>query len=232
MSRSRILFVEIWRLGDAVSATAGLRALRLARPDATIGVVAHPFHGDPLLRSPDADVRIPFAAFWTRGKLARDKYLPWTINYAEVARAARAVRAFRPDHVLLFRGDAREQLFFSLLAPGRVTDLDGEHSWMPGVRKYARPVNVPRWKQFISHVQHWSGTDVNATPSIANVQSLANEDEYILIHPGASWQFRQWSAEKMARLVIALSGSGYSLRLVAGPEDGAFADRVSTLIDH
>jgi ADP-heptose:LPS heptosyltransferase len=61
---------------------------------------------------------------------------------------------------------------------------------------------------------------------------MGNEDEYILIHPGASWRFKQWSAEKMARLVIALNGAGHSVRLVAGPEDRAFADRVSKLIDN
>src|SRR5437773_504371 len=103
--RERILFVELWRLGDAVCATAGLRALRLAKPDAEIAVLAHSQHGDPLFRSADADQRLQFDAFWTRGQVPRDKYLPWTIDYQELYRATRSIRAFRPDHVLLFRGD-------------------------------------------------------------------------------------------------------------------------------
>ena len=228
MSAQRILFVELWRLGDAVSATAGLGALRVACPSAVIGVVAHSFHGDPLLRSPDADVRIPFDAFWTRGKLPRDKYLPWTINYRAIARAVRAVRAFRPDHVLLFRGDVREQLFFSLLAPGKVVDLDGPHSWLPGVPKFQRPRDVPRWQEYVAHVRHWSGADVARSPSIAAIRYPGAVGEYVLIHPGASWRFKQWSANKVAALVDRLIDIGCPVRLVAGPEDRVFAQRSST----
>lgn len=232
MTSSRILFVELWRLGDAVSATAGLRSLRLARPDATIAVVAHSFHGDPLFRSSEADARIPFDAFWTRGKLPRDKYVPWTIDYRALVRVARAVRSFRPDHVLLFRGDAREQLFFSALAPGRVTDLDGPHSWIPGVKKYQRPRNVPRWQEYVSHVQQWTGTEAASPPAIAKVMPARAPREYILIHPGASWRFKRWSSANVARLVTWLRELGHRVRLVAGPEDRVLAESLSTLLEH
>lgn len=229
-ARPRLLFVELWRLGDAVAATAGLRALRLAFPDAAIGVVAHSFHGDPLFRSPDADVRLAFNAFWTRGKVFRDKYLPWTIDYKALAHVARAVRTFQPDHILLFRGDVREQVFFSALAPGRVTDLDGPHSVMPVIPKFSRPQGVPRWKEYVSHVRQWSGKEVSAKPALANVKRDGANRKYLLIHPGASWRFKQWSAVKIASLVGRLQGIGHDVRVVAGPEDRQIAREIEACI--
>jgi ADP-heptose:LPS heptosyltransferase len=223
MQRERILFVELWRLGDAVSATAGLRALRQALPNAEIGVVAHSVHGDPLLRSSDADVKLPFDAFWTRGKLPRDKYLPWTINYGTIGAAIARIGRFSPDRVLLFRGDIREQLFFSMIVPGGVSDLEGRHSLLPGVRKYVRPAGVPRWKEYVSHVQQWTGTSSDATPHIEGVSAVTN-GSYILVHPGASWRFKQWSAAKVVRLIRRLRELSYAVRLVAGPEDHRFVE--------
>ena len=219
---TRVLFVELWRLGDAVAATAGLHALRAVQPDAAIAVLAHPLHGDPLFRSPVVDARIPYDAFWTRGKLARDKYLPWTIDYVAAARALYAVRAFRPDHVLLFRGDIREQTFLSSVAPGRVSDLDGPHSLLPGVRKYRRPASVPRWKEYVSHVAQWSDRVVQAEPTLGRVLAAPVERPYVVLHPGSSWRFKQWSADKMARLYRALQRSDIDVRIVAGAADRDF----------
>src|SRR3954469_19391167 len=167
--RERILFVELWRLGDAIAATAGLRALRLARPTAEIAVLAHSRHGEPLFRSADADHRIPFDAFWTQGKLPRDKYLPWTIDYGALRRAARAVRAFRPHHVLLFRGDIREQLFFRALGIRNVVDLRGPLPMLPGTNANLRPNGVPRWQEYVSHIREWSGVAVDAAPIIHGI---------------------------------------------------------------
>lgn len=219
---TRILFVELWRLGDAVAATAGLHAVRAVYPNAVIAVLAHPLYGDPLFRSPVVDTRIAYDAFWTRGKLARDKYLPWTIDYVAAAKALRAVRSFRPDHVLLFRGDIREQTFLSSVAPGRVSDLDGPHSLLPGVRKYRRPASVPRWKEYVSHVVQWTGKVVQAEPTLPDVLATPADRPYVVLHPGSSWRFKQWSADKMARLYRALQLSDVDVRIVAGAPDRVF----------
>src|SRR2546425_6858205 len=118
--RVSIAFVELWRLGDAVAARVGLSALVSAQPRAAIAIVAHPEHGEPLFRLLPSAKHFPFAAFWTRGKLATDKYLPWTIDYLELWRVWRRLRHFRADVYLLFRGDIREQIFFSTLATPRI----------------------------------------------------------------------------------------------------------------
>ena len=225
-ARERILFVELWRLGDAVGATAGLRALRLARPDAEIGVLAHSQYGDPLFRSPDADTRIRFDAFWTRGRFHRDKYLPWTIDYAETVGAARRIRAFRADHVLLFRGDIREQLFFRTLGARNIVDLKGRLPVLPGIHTNIRPSGVRRWQEYVFHVREWSGTAVEAQPHIAGVQRDLSATPYILLHPGAGWEYRQWSAQKLAALMRWLDAQGHALKLVGGPNDRPFVDTI------
>jgi ADP-heptose:LPS heptosyltransferase len=191
-------------------------------------VMAHRFHGDPLFRSSDADVKLPFNAFWTRGKLPRDKYVPWTIDYGALGNAIASVWRFSPDHVLLFRGDIREQLFFSVIVPGRVSDLDGRNSLLPGVHKYPRPTGVPRWKEYVSHVQQWTGVSSEATPHIEGV-SAELSGSYILVHPGASWRFKQWSAAKVVQLIRRLRQLSYVVRLVAGPDDHRFMDDMASV---
>ena len=222
----RILFVELWRLGDAVAATAGLRALRQARPTAEIGVLAHSKHGDPLFRSPDADHRIPFDAFWTRGRLPRDKYLPWTIDYRELARGARCIREFRPDHVLLFRGDIREQVFCRALGLRNIVDLAGSLPMLPGIGTHQRPAGVPRWKEYVFHVERWAKSPVRAEPTIHLEEPPPRDECYVLVHPGASWRYKQWSAARLADLISWLEARGAEVRVVAGPADG---DIVSAL---
>jgi ADP-heptose:LPS heptosyltransferase len=224
--RERIIFVELWRLGDAVSATAGLRALRLVKPDAEIAVVAHPHHGDPLFRSPDADTRIPFDAFWTRGRFARDKYLPWTIDYTELIKVGRSVRAFGPDHVLLFRGDIREQLFFRSLGARNIVDLKGPLPILPGIPTNTRPCGLHRSQEYVFHVRQWSRTMVSAQPYIAGVTRDPSVAPYILLHPGAGWIHRQWSPPKMAALIRSLEEQGHTVKLAAAPNDHYYIESI------
>jgi ADP-heptose:LPS heptosyltransferase len=230
MSRSveRILFVELWRLGDAVAATAGLRALRQARPDAKIAVLAHPTHGEPLFRLPDSNLHIRFDAFWTRGKLPRDKYLPWTIDYGQLGRVARAIRRFRPDHVLLFRGDPREQLFFRAIGARGIVDLRANLPILPGTRTNERPADVPRWREYVFQIQKWSQQDVYAEPVIGGVQRSAAWPPYVLLHPGASWRFKQWNTARLARLIQWLRDGGLTTKIVAGPDDRSIVDALRT----
>ncbi|HVE80288.1 MAG TPA: glycosyltransferase family 9 protein [Gemmatimonadaceae bacterium] len=226
MPSERLLFVELWRLGDAVAATAGLAALRSAEPTAEIALLAHPQHGDPLFRSPAANVRIAYDAFWTRGKLPRDKYLPWTIDYAALTRCAAAVRRFRPDHIFLFRGDPREQLFFRSFLGATISDLRGPHPFVPGVRSFRRPAGVPRFKEYVAHIEQWSGVAGAAEPHIAGVSRSIPSGGYALVHPGASWRYKQWSAAKVARLVEWARSSGLPVRIVAGPAERPFVEEL------
>src|SRR2546425_6437721 len=145
----RIAFVELWRLGDAVAATAGLSALLSAQPGAEIAIVAHPEHGEPLFRLLPNAYHVPFAAFWTRGKLATDKYLPWTIDYVDLWRVWRRLRRFRADAYLLFRGDIREQIFFSTLGSDEIVDFGSRFIALPWVRRVPRPGPIPRFGEFV-----------------------------------------------------------------------------------
>lgn len=225
--RQRILFVELWRLGDCVAATAGLTALRRAKPDAEIAVLAHSRHGDPLFRSSAADRQLRFDAFWTRGQLPRDKYLPWTIDYGELARVARELRAYRPDDVLLFRGDIREQLFFRAIGLRGVVDLKGTLPVLPGLRMNRRPANVPRWREYVHHIQQWAAASVGAEPSIEGVQRKESSEPYVLLHPGASWKYKQWNAKHVASLLQWLRDHQRHVKIVAGPADRAFIDELA-----
>jgi ADP-heptose:LPS heptosyltransferase len=224
----RILFVDLWRLGDAVSATAGLRGLRTARPDAEIAVVAHSTHGDPLFRSTAADHRIACDAFWTRGKTARDKYLPWTIDVGTLQGCARAVRAFRPDACLLFRGDPREAAFFGSIGAGAISDVRRYRVGVPGVRYVPALNGVPRYREYLSHVAHWTGQSIDVTPQLDGVALPATDADRhgVLLHPGASWRYKQWSVDNMAALASALIDRGQTVTLVGTADDRPFIEAV------
>jgi len=229
--RERIAFVELWRLGDSIAATAGLCALREARPDAEIALVTHPEYGEPLRRTGVADRIIPFAAFWTRGKLPRDKYLPWTIDYGAVRRAWRALRAFRAHTHLLFRGDIREQLFCLSLRTGVVVDRTGgptRSAW--GVRALPTAVHVPRYSEYVQQIRLWSGQAVDTKPTLLGVnRTVAVGRPGVIVHPGASWKYKQWSAAKTASLLDILQTQRIPVLLVGGQPDRDFVGQVQSL---
>jgi len=230
-AKARIAFVDLWRLGDAVAATAGLAALRRACPAAELAIVAHPLHGDPLFRLLPDVVHVPFAAFWTRGKAARDKYLPWTIDYRALVTAWRRLRAFAPTVCLLFRADVREQLFFSSLGTARIVDF-GNGLTLPWVRAVARPSKVPRFREYVHLVNAWAQADVNAEPSIRGCASgpPVRDRSYVVVHPGASWRFKQWSEEKLAAIIRDLGLAGVPVILVGGEVDRAIIDRITRML--
>lgn len=224
--RERIAFVELWRFGDSVLATAGLRSLRKARPDAEIALVSDPRFSDPLVRSGDYDIHVPFAPFWTRGRLARDKYLPWTIDYGEVYRAWRALRAFDADTTLLFRGDPREEAFFRSTCR-RVADLRLRFRTLPGVRVFECPPGLHRYQEYVHLVSQWSGTTLTETPQLADVVPYRDaRGPYVILHPGASWEFKQWSPRKIASLADRLQDAGHRVMVVGGSNDRATIDAI------
>jgi ADP-heptose:LPS heptosyltransferase len=229
--RKRIAFVELWRIGDAVAATAGLAALALVRPEAEIAIVAHPDSGDPLFRLlPDAR-HIRLAAFWTRGKLWRDKYLPWTIDYRGLGTAWGELRRFAPDVCLLFRGDVREQLLCSSL--GRVEIVDFRKApWLPWVHTVPVTRGVPRFQEYVELIRAWSGSSVVATPSLAGVAAAGERDRsHVLVHPGASWRFKQWSESKVAAVLRALASRGVAVKLVGGEVDREVIGRICAQLE-
>jgi ADP-heptose:LPS heptosyltransferase len=136
----------------------------------------------------------------------------------------REVRAFRPDHVFLTRGDVREQLFFRALGAHQIVDLKGPWPVLPGLHMNMRPPAVPRWREHVYHVQQWTGTSVTAEPCIEGVSAAAASEPYVLLHPGASWKFKQWSAGNVASLLGWLEGQGRLVKVVAGPADREFVE--------
>jgi len=225
--RTRIAFVELWRLGDAVAATAGLLALRTARPDADIAIVAHPDNGEPLFRLlPDA-THIPFAAFWTRGKLARDKYLPWTIDHSDVWRVRRQLNDFSADSYVLFRGDVREHVFFSTLRRAKVVDYAGRFNLFPWVQTMPRPRQVPRFREYVHLVKAWTTLNVSAEPCLAGIPvSDTKTRSFVLIHPGASWRFKQWREDNFVELIRRLMSVGVPVKLVGSADDAPLIRRI------
>ncbi len=227
----RILFVELWRLGDAVCATAGLRALRAARPKAEIAVLAHPANGDPLFRSPEADVCIPFDAFWTHGKLWRHKYLPWRIGYRSIARARKAIRQFDAHTQLLFRGDVREQWFLWSAGARGLVDFESALPSPPGARRIPWLRGVPRYQEYVHLIRTWSGQQVTALPRIADVVPAARAGErYVVVNPGGSWRYKQWSALNFAALIRRLHDEGRVVLVVGAPSDAPFIERIRSLM--
>lgn len=221
-SAPRIAFVELWRLGDAVAATAGLETLARAVPDSEIAIIAHPINGEPLFRLLPRARHIPFAAFWTRGKVARDKYLPWTIDYGAIRQVRRAIDDFSPDYCLLFRGDVREQLFLWPLRSGKIVDFPGRFGFLPSVVRIDRPKAGPRFKEYVHLVQTWSNTTASAEPQIAgdHVDTMRS-GSFILVHPGASWRFKQWSENYFATVIRSLTEKQIEVRLIGSTGDSS-----------
>jgi ADP-heptose:LPS heptosyltransferase len=78
----------------------------------------------------------------------------------------------------------------------------------------------------VYHVQQWSGTDEDAEPAIDGVDRSPVSTPYILVHPGASWRYKQWSSANMARLVRWLGAEGCQVKVVAGPNERSVVEGI------
>ncbi len=218
--RSRVLLVRLRSLGDAVLMTPALTVLK-RDPGTRVAVLLEaPFH-EVLANNPDVDriITIP------RG---RSKFMTRSL-------AIRAARRFSPDLTVDLHGGTTSALITALSGAAVRIGYASSRSR----RFYNRSVPDSRqiWgKDSIHTVEHQLspfkhlGFQVDPLPplqvpvetsALDRVRTLlsrhAIEEGFILIHPGAAFETKQWEPARYAETSTLLENEGHPIVFTAGP---------------
>lgn len=218
--RSRVLLVRLRSLGDAVLMTPALTVLK-RNPDTRVAVLLEAPFDEVLANNPDVDriIAVP------RG---RSKLLTRSL-------AIRAARSFSPDLTVDLHGGTTSALITALSGASVRLGYASSRSR----RFYNRSVPDSRqiWgKDSIHTVEHQLspfkhlGFQVEPIPplqvpvdaaALDRVRSLlsrrAIEKGFLLIHPGAAFDTKQWEPEKFAEIAALLERDGHPIVFTAGP---------------
>lgn len=226
----KVLFIRLRSLGDVVLMTPALHVAK--RAGARVGVVVEaPFH-EVLEGNPDVDaVLIP------RGKGK------WTSR----VQVLRQIRAFGPDLVIDLHGGSTSSLLTRLSgAPERVGYEQSPHS-----RFYTRRVPDSRqiWgKESLHTVEHqlaplkYLGWPVDPLPPLrVDVSSVARrkiqklllekgfDEGFILVHPAAAFETKQWPVSNFAELVRSLIDEGHRVVVTAGAGQESLLNEIARI---
>ena len=225
-SPRRILVVKVDHLGDAITATPALRALRDAIPDATIDLVLHPAVAPLFQRTPLANRIITYESPLFR----RESPISPAADIQAIARE-------RYDAIVELRGDwATLGLPFQTGAirrvdrgTVRVSDWIGRRLG-PNRRSPLHEVdtNLEIMRPLLpGAVARNSSPEIHVIPeadrsmrSILTARGLDPARDFIALHPGAAWRPRAWRAERYAALADRLTAShGIPFAVVGLPSE-------------
>ena len=215
--KDRILLIRPDHLGDMLLSTPAIRALRAARPDAEIHMLAGPWSADVIAAFPEVDLvlTLPFPGF-SRHHPKENLGSPYKL-LLQTARQLRDVGyssavIMRPDH---WWGAAVAQL-----------------AGIPVRIGYALPDVAPFLSETLEHqrehavlqnmrlVQRWTGSiapeetiltfqsnaeDAGYVDGYLNEWGISHRRRLICIHPGSGTWVKRWQPEKWARVADTLA---------------------------
>ena len=215
-ARERILLVRPDHLGDMLLTTPAIHALRRARPDAELHVLAGPWSASLLADNEDVDVilTIPFPGF------SRSPKANLRSPYQQLWRSARQLRQIGYSSAVIFRPDHWWGAMLARFAgiPVRVgydlpeigPFLTEKHAYTPGhaVEQSLRLVETwtgavePGTLRLTYPVQQ---TDRLFIRGYLEAWGLRADDRLIVIHPGAGTAVKRWENERWAAAGDALA---------------------------
>jgi len=225
----RIVFLRLRSLGDTVLMTPLLAAAK-RRPNCEVAVaVESPFH-EILLNNPNVDhlFVIPRGQNELLGRL----------------RAVRAIRAFAPHMAIdLHGGTTSSWMTFFSKAPQKVGYTSSRNSYLYNVKV---PDSREVWqKQELHTVEHqlaflkYLGFPVEPLPKPEirltvneldqgrqKLRELGVDPPFVLVHPAAAFDTKQWPAQHFAEVSRELSREGVKVVVTAGPGEESVLEQV------
>ena len=215
-ARERILLIRPDHLGDLLLTTPAIHALRHARPDAELHVLAGPWSASLLADNDDVDVilTIPFPGF------SRSPKASLRSPYQQLWRSARQLRRIGYSSAVIFRPDHWWGAMLARFAgiPKRVGyDLPEIGPFLTEKFPHTGGHAV---EQSLRLVQAWTGEVDSSTLRLTYpVQDsdrlfirgyleewgLRSGDRFVVIHPGAGTAVKRWENERWAAAGDALA---------------------------
>ena len=232
--RSRVLFVRLRSLGDTVLMTPML-AVMSRLPGWEVGVLIEEAYKGVLQGSPHVD----------RLFVIDNHPLKWVARL----KAIQEIRSFEATLAIDLHGGTTGAVFTALSgASERVGYQRGRHSYLYNVKI---PASHSVWhREHVHTVEHQLsilkclGFPVEPVPSpevpvnpsdLESVRELLIElgllprhleEGFILVHPAAAFDTKQWAAEKFASLAARLADDGHQVVFTVGPGEEALLGRI------
>ena len=227
----RVLVIRLRSIGDTVLSTASLVALKRFLPHATVDILLEDWVAPVLEGSPYVDnvITIPGA------------------NIASRSRVARQLRARRYDVVYnLYGGTTATLLARATGAPHRVGYETYQYSWL---HNHQSPSSSSLWQREKTHsveqqlaLLGWTGVPVSdrpathlaVTPSAnSKISEQLNAFElddtpFVVIHPAAAFDTKQWAADNFARVADELSAQGLAVIAICAPDERPVVEALMT----
>jgi len=210
-TKSRLLAIELWGLGDLVIGTQFFLA---AAKKFDVTVLAKPYAKElqPLLW-PEVKV-IPFSAPWTAFK---EKYHVHRWPWLEMLRLTRILRGARFDVGLSARWDPRDHFLLALAGAkkrfgfprlgSQILLTDSLIRPDPGAHRYEN------WRSLGQAV----GLELPLREHIRVPRALSSKTREILVHTGAAQPVRVWPLENYQKLVGRLRQKQYRVQIICDP---------------
>lgn len=207
----KVLFIEIWGIGDLVMMTPALKAARNLFSSAEVTLLAKSFAVDLLQSESLVDKYILFNIPWTKFK---GKYRFWEWDWIGLVRVIKILRKEKFDLALDARGDFRNNLLSFLIGAKRRIGYDwsGGDYFLTDVvsADYKKMHRVEAWLNLLKYF----GAEIkNLEPRISILKSEEDWAEDFLknkgiekgelligIHPGARIKTRCWPLERFAKI--------------------------------
>ena len=219
---SRVLVVRLRSIGDTVLSTPSLAALKRFLPHAEIDILLEDWVAPLLAGSPHVDNVITME----RGG-----------GVASRARVAARLRANRYDVVYNLHGGTTATLLTRATgAPHRVGYETYQYSWL---HNHQSPSSSFLWKREKTHsveqqlaLLGWTGVPVSDRPPTHLAVTEAADNNiigrltaqgidgapFVVIHPAAAFDTKQWAASNFARVADVLADQGLAIVAISAPE--------------
>ncbi|MDA2933001.1 glycosyltransferase family 9 protein, partial [Acidobacteria bacterium AH-259-D05] len=227
--RSRVLFTRLRSLGDTVLMTPILTVMKRV-PGWQVGVVIETPYEQILEGNPDVD----------RVFVIDNLPNKWMARLQVI----REIRAFNPTLAIDLHGGTTSAFLTALSgASKRVGYLQSRNSYLYNVKI---PDSQQVWgREHVHTVEHqlsivkYLGFPVEPIPppqvpiaaedleSIKDLLAHQGADEgFILIHPAAAFDTKQWDAEKFASLATRLVETDHQVVMTAGPGEESLLEKI------
>jgi len=231
--KSKILFIELWGIGDIVLASGALRALRESFSYSEITLLARHHAEVVLLNNKCVNKFIVFDFPWTKFKA---KYNLWRWNWFGLIRLIKRLRAERFDLVLDARGDIRNNLLAFLIGAKRRVGYNwtGGGFFLTDVVKAGRSRlhRVDAWAILLKHLG-LKNVDTKPTVNLSREEvewaevffknsGIEKNNLLIGIHPGAGIKTRCWPLERFVSVASHLRGE--DIQVVFFVEPGGYGE--------
>lgn len=239
---SRILWLNIWGLGDLALTTPALASLREAFPDAEITILIQPATRPLLAKSPYVDKIISVKLPWAN---RTGKYRPSRYLRGEFWALVRSLRGMHFDLAIDAHADIRNNVFLWLIGARRRLGLDlgGSRFLLTDLVKAdpSRPHHADVAEQLVAGL---GGKSVLDRPSVVVAAGDRTEAEsfweknqlgdgkmVVGIHAGAGSPTRYWGLDKFAAVADSLA-SQYPVKLLCFAQPDGYGSEIPIAAPH